>query len=366
MGGGQANKAQATAADAGASRSAANAGTLSNTALATGQTLQPQADTMGAERQQLHNSLWGNPAGGAPASGALGGFLDPSKLNVSAPAGPYAQMYTRANEQLAKDTQDAVGSVRRNAANRGFPQGSGAEADAELKARLGAADIRGQNFGTATNASYQDALSNFWNSVQAAQADKGSSQQGQLTTEGLQQNSTGQAITANQGGAQTYSQLYGTAGAYHPSAAAGIAQSAIGAAGAVGGGLAGNPCVCEGTLIWMDDESYKPIEDVKAGDQVRSRDGHGDQVLGVDVTPDVPCYLLATNRRDVLRASATHTLERPGGGYILVGQCMGAPISTRQGVQYVTELSGIGKRTVYRLRLKFAHIYLSANLWSLE
>lgn len=362
MGGGQANKQQATAANANASAQANQSAALAQKASANAAQLQPQADQYGAERQQLYSTLWGAPTAGAPAAGALGGFLDPSKLNVSSPTGPYAQMYTRANEQTAKDTENALASTRREAANRGFA-GSGMADDAALKTRLAAADQRGQNFGTATNASYQDALSNFWNAVQAAQADKGTSQQGQLNTEQLQHQDQGQAIGAQSNAAQTYSQLYGTAGAYHPSAAGNVVGSAIGAGGAVG---AAAMCICEGTQILMDDERLRMIQDVKPKDHIRSRDGRFDEVLDVEVIPDVPCYLVATGHRNFMRASGTHTIERPGGGYILVRDCMGATISTKDGADRVQELSGIGKRTVYKLKLRYYHIYLSNGIWSLE
>lgn len=375
MGGGQANKQQATAANAGATGSAQTAGTLANTALQQGNALTPQANQYGAERQQLYNTLWGAPSssgtgtpsadaqGGAPSTGALTKFLDPNSLNVTAPTGPYAQMYTKANEQAATDTQNALQQVRQDAANRGFTQGSGAQSDAELKAQLAGAAQKGQNFGQATTASYQDALSNFWNAVGANQQGQAGAQQGQLATEQTQQGATGQAIGANQGAAQTYSQLYGTAGAYHPSPVLGAVQSGISAGGAVGSAAM---CVCEGTSIWMDDDKYKRIEEIKPRDRIRSRDGHHDEVLDVEIQQDVPCYLLATSGRQILTASGTHTIERPGGGYILVKDCMGAAISTRDGAKTVTELSGIGKRTVYRLKLKHAHIFLSSGVWSLE
>jgi hypothetical protein len=383
VGGGQANSQQAAAANTAATQSAASSKALSDAALKQGQALQPQADEYGAERQQLYNTLWGSPAapvapgGGsttaAPASGgALTGFLDPNSLNVTAPTGPYAQMYTRANEQSALDTQNALQAARQAAITSGFAQGSGAQNDAELQAQLAGAQQRGVNFGNATTASYQDALSNFWNAVQAAQGQQSASQQGQQATEQQQATDTGQAVNANQGASQTYAQLYGTAGAYHPSPVGSIVGSALGAGGALGsaaltgGTSAAASCVCAGTPILMDDGSARPVEELKPGDQVRSKDGRADEIISIEPTDDVPCFLVATTGRNFVRASASHTLERPAGGYILVSECLGAQINTTSGPQIVNELSGIGKRTVYRVRLKFAHIYSASNFWSLE
>lgn len=377
MGGGVANKTQANAANAGATQSATQGTALSNTAQGQSTALAPQATQYGAERQQLYNSLWGSPAGsGSPSTpGAVTPFLDPGKLNVTEPTGPYAQQFTRQKEQLAQGGQDAVASVRQAAANRGFT-GSGLESDEALKARLGTAEAVGNAYNTATTNSYQDALNNFWKAVSAAQTDKAASQQGQLSTEGQQSTDTGQAIQANQGAAQTYSQLYGTAGAYHPSPVAGIVQSAIGAGGALGSGAiqaASQPipagataCVCELTPVLMSDGTYKFVETLKAGDRLKSPDGRDDQVLGVEVTDAVDCWLVATQGGKLLRASATHTLQRPVGGYVLVSESFMAPVLTLDGPDRINEITPLGKRKVYRVRMKYTHAYLTGGLWSLE
>lgn len=265
MGGGQANKQQASAADAGATAAAEQAGRLSGVAqqqglklsdqsAGAGAGLQPQANEYGKERQQQYDTLWGNPSapGGAGGlgSGALTPFLDTSKLNSATPTGPYALQLSNQNAQLATDTQNAIASARQSAANRGMGS-SGVLSDAELKAQLAAAGTRGTNYSNALAGSHNEALQNFWNTVGASGTQQAAAQTGQENTQQLQkaygdqaigaaQTGTQQAIGANQGAGQTYGQLYGTAGQYHASPVAGIVQSAIGAGGAIGGAAA-NP-----------------------------------------------------------------------------------------------------------------------------
>lgn len=380
MGGGVANKGQANTAFSSAQGTAARAGALSQDAQGT-------AGNYNAQQQALYKTLFGGP--GSNGGGAVTPFLDPSKLNISTPQGPYALQYTNTAQGIDTGTQQALAAARRSAAQRGFGASSpsGFEQNQELQATLGGNAAKGQAYQTATTNSYQDALNNFWKAVQSAQ--------GQAGTSGSEGNTAlGTAASANQGASNTYGQLYGTAGAYHPSAATGIIGSALGAAGSLGsaaltGGASsylgpalgasrlptnypGSPvgaaaaCVCEGTPILTADGSCEEVENLKPGDAIRGPDEHTDVIDGIEITSDVPCWLISTDGGNHLRASGSHTLARSSPGYVTVERSMGVSVLGKDKSETVTELASIGKRKVYKLKLRHAHAYLSGNLWSLE
>jgi hypothetical protein len=350
VGGGQSNKQQASQAFGGAAGQVGTANRLS----ATG------ADTSGkynAQQQQLYNTLWGSPSGGG-GGGAVSPFLNPAALNVTSPTGPYNLMYKNAAGQIDTGAANAVGAAAQRGANAGFGTGSpsGFYQNQQLQAQLGAAGQKAGAYQAATTQSYQDALNNFWNAVKSAQT-----QTGQATTGGSE--ALNSAIGANQGGAQTYSQLYGTAGQYHQNPAADIAGKAIGAAGTVGGAAM---CVCEGTPIWMADGSYEMVEKLRAGDRVMSADDHEDIVESVETTDEAQCWMISTDTGEFLRASGSHTIARSSPGYVTVKESTGVSVLCKDKAGTVIEVASLGKRKVYKLKLRYAHIYLSGGIYSLE
>ena len=87
MGGGQANRGQATQA-------ANNANASSQQNLATGSADQGRA-------QSIYDLFFGGP-GGSGKVGTMSGFLDPNSLNVTTPTGAYKLNY----EQRVKQTEN--------------------------------------------------------------------------------------------------------------------------------------------------------------------------------------------------------------------------------------------------------------------
>ena len=154
-----------------------------------------------AQSQQLYKLLWGAPSsgGGTATGGALSGFLDPSKLNVTAPTNNFAIANTKENEAAEKASQNNAEAIKQNAANAGF--GANAPAgfvqDQVAQNRRALADTEGQNFNANTQNSYQAALNNFWNTANMANTDQNSAAQ--------------RAIGATSGAGDLYSNLYGTA-----------------------------------------------------------------------------------------------------------------------------------------------------------
>lgn len=205
MGGGH-QQGQADAANAAAGRSAD-----ANTAL---------AQQFGKVSNNLTDTLFGKDAGGG---GTLSGFLDPNKLNVNAPTGPYALQYQQAKANNATATDQAKQAITRMAGNSGFGPGAPAGYTNFLKSQadMSGAGKAGDIFSNYAGKSYQDALDNFWKATQAAQSTATNTGSG--------------ALTGNTSASNTYSQLYGTAQGAATSAKnanKGLAGSALGAAGA--------------------------------------------------------------------------------------------------------------------------------------
>lgn len=153
-----------------------------------------------AQSNQLYNTLWGAPSGsgGTSSGGALSGFLDPSKLNVTAPTGNFAIANTTANENAEKASQNNAESIKQSASNAGFGANApaGFTQDQLNQNQRALADTEGQNFNTNTQNSYQAALNNFWNSANMANSTSNTKQ--------------AQAGTDTSNAGSIYNNLYGT------------------------------------------------------------------------------------------------------------------------------------------------------------
>jgi hypothetical protein len=186
------------------------------------QALARQADQNTAFSQQARTTQFGEDG----KSGTLGGFLDPSKLNVSRPTGTYDLQYKQFLGQNAKNFQNARGSMARQVADRGFGDApSGIAADEFRKLGRDQADSEGGAFTDFAGKSYQDALGNFWRSNDALSGQGG----GAMSA----------AIAGNTASAGNYANLYNTASTPVPSAMGGILGAGLGAAGTVGAAKVG-------------------------------------------------------------------------------------------------------------------------------
>lgn len=184
---------------------------------------QSQGATNFANQQTLYKNLWGSAGSG----GALSGFLNPANLNVTAPTGPQQLQYNAAVQNTANQFKGARGALSRYMASRGFgansPSGFGASNAASLA--RDEADAQGQNFTNYTNASYNNALNNFWNAANVAA--------GQGATMGSQ------AVNATGNAGDVYGNLYANSYVQSPWAIA------ANAAGTIGGAALGNPALMQ-------------------------------------------------------------------------------------------------------------------------
>jgi hypothetical protein len=354
MGGGskvqQTNTQQAAAANAGATNAANQATALSQ--------------QYGTQQQQMYNNLFGANGQG----GALGGFLNPSSLNVSSPTGVYALQNTNANNAAAQQYGNNASNIASAAQQSGFGPGtpSGFVQDQQNKNARALADTKGSNFSTATTNQYQDALNNFWKAASAAQS-QGTAAQGGA----LQGNST-----AN----QTYANLYGTAGhgnvVQSPNylspilgAAGTIGSAALGPGGALGGAAASAACCAEGTQIRTGLKEFTPIEKLFEGARVFGlRDNDDDPIVIRRPLAFAmkPCVRIKTDEGQELICSTDHTLLVAGGGYVGADESLNFRVCTRTGAVTVTVVEEVGERRVVRMHLDPPHVFESNGLLSEE
>jgi hypothetical protein len=333
MGGGQANKGQATQA-------AAQQTAASNQDMAL-------SKQYGAQEQQIFNKLFGSNG-----SGTLSGMMDPKSLNTGAPEGAYKTAWNNAQNNIAQSYQNQRGSLAQTWANRGMGSNntpSGFQADQQRQLRSSEADTRGGTYTGIVGKQHEDALNNFWNANNIAAGQQGSATSGSTTGSG----NAGSSSAA----------LYGTAGQYHPSATMGAISSGIGAAGTVG---AAAMCPAEGSEILLGDGTRKPIEKLAKGDRVLGCDGKPDELVA-DPEPSVQEVCEVRTKEGRVKVSLTHALIRHSGGYALAAKSLGETVDTDHGPCPVLEvkMSG-GKMVCFHLFLKRSHGYNANGFWSLE
>jgi len=126
------------------------------------------AATAQTNANNMNTSLYGtyDPKTNSYSGGSESGFLDPSKLNQTGLSGTYLQQYNNAANQVANNTNNAVGSTFRDMASRGMgatPAGFGA--DQERKAYQTEAGQLGTLYGGETDQQLTDATNNYWNAT---------------------------------------------------------------------------------------------------------------------------------------------------------------------------------------------------------
>lgn len=357
MGGGskvkQTNPAQAAAANAGAT-------TAANTAADQGQTFSTQ-------QQQLYNMLWGKPTGtgGMTSSGgAVGSFLNPGNLNVSSPTGVFALQNTNANDAAAAQYGQNAGNITAAAQQAGFGPGtpSGFVADQQNKNARALADTKGSNFLNSTQANYNANLNNFW---KAADLASGGSQ------------AAGAGANQAQGtAANTYANLYGTAGHGNVVQNPNYLQTGLQAAGTAGTIAA---CCAEGTLIRTGLKEFTAIEKLFEGATVFGLPEEDDDPIVIKrplAYAMKPCVRIRTREVEFaiegtpegheLICSEDHTLLLPGGGYVSASESLNCSVRTRRGAEKVIAVEGVGERRVVRLHLDAPHVFESNGLLSEE
>lgn len=335
MGGGQANKGQATQA---ASQQTA----ASNQDMAL-------SKQYGTQEQQIFSKLFGPNASGG---GTLSKMMLPESLNTGAPEGAYKTAWNNSQNEIAKNFGLQRGQLVQSWANHGMGSNntpSGFQADQERQLRSSEADTRGGTYTGIVGQQHTDALNNFWNANNIAAGQQGSATSGSTTGSG----NAGSSSAA----------LYGTAGQYHPSATMGAISSGIGAAGTVG---AAAMCPAEGSQIMMADGTRRAIETLTKGERVLGVDGFPDELVD-DPQPSVQETCEVRTTQLSTKVSLTHAFCRHSAGYTIAAKSLGEKVDTDHGPASIMEVKMNGAKLVcFHLFLKRSHGFNADGFWGLE
>lgn len=339
------------------SSSRENNSTQANAANAAATQQAQQASAISGDQNKKANALFGlqfgdvGKDGKLAGNGSLSGFFDPAKLNVDKPSGPYAAMYTNQVAHQAIDAQHARGDLYSGLNSRGFGDApSGAAADEMRKIYLDQAQAKGDTFANLTGASYQDALSNFWNAQNAASGQSADLRGNSATNSGHAQ--------------QTYTSMYGTAAqpVTTQSPWGQIAGGVLQAGGTVG---AAAVCPAVGSQIAMADGSIKSVEELKKGDGLKGRSRTNFLLEDPQVVVR-ECVSVRSHNGFEGRVSKEHTFPIMGGGYVFAPNAAGESVLTLSGEGLVTDVKEAGKLAVYTLLIDGDHSYNADGLWGLS
>jgi hypothetical protein len=139
-----------------------------------------------------------------------------------------------------------------------------------------------------------------------------------------------------------------------------------GGGGGTGSGGGSGPCPTVDVLITMANGSKKRVDELLAGDWVRSIFGEKEQVRYTALVPDIPCFRFKGENGLTLKGCSTwHDLQFDGGGFErALYIASGNRLDTEKGPTRV-EREFIGHRTVVRIKLNGpSHTYLADGFYS--
>jgi hypothetical protein len=298
-------------------------------------------------------SLFGfNPDTGGTAptgTGTLTHFLDPATLDVNGPTGAFKTQYTNTAKNIDTNTQQAIGSLSREAANRGFGMGSNFTADQNRKTYLDSAATKGNAFADFTGRSQADATQNFWNA------------NNMLAGQGAQ--AGGQAVQGYAGAGSTYDNLYGVAG--KQAAPTGFGNALVGALGVAGAGAMTGFCPVEDSLITLANGEKKKVQELDVTDDIAQSDGKSARLrTKPQIAVRESCEVITNNSKKG-RVSLGHAYMTKAGGYVPAGASVTDAVKTDEGFSSVAEVKEIGRKAVYFLDLGGNRTYCADGIWSL-
>jgi hypothetical protein len=329
----QTNPGQASAAMAGATGAAGTAGKYSS--------------DLFSKYSDTYNTLFGK-------EGAVRGFLDPSKLDVDRPTGVFEKQYQNARGIVAKQGKAARGNISRTFANRGFGGDmSGMEAGYRARADQGQAATAANLFGEYAGKSYEDALTKFWTAVG-------------LTADASNAAMSG-ALSANSAQAQTYANLYGTAGQGNAlQGKPGIGGALIGAAGSIAGGALACLALDSDNWITLYGGTKKLVDSLDGSEVLEGVDGGPEKQVRPPEDSVATCFKMRLANGMKAVASDTHTWYRRHGGYAATTGAADVELKTKRGPSRVAELVEAGVMKVRRLFLDRSHTYAVNGIWCME
>lgn len=326
----QVNSAQATAANAGATQAAQQSSAIASDAF--------------ARAKDYSDFLYG-------ADSPIRGFASGRDLDKVAPEGVYRIGLNQTVKTGERELDNAKSQMVGEMSNRGFGMDAGAALDAMRKNALARAGMKGAAFADAAGQQHQEALNNFWNASSSMGTAAGAAEQA--------------ALTGNKAAADTYTNIYGTAGQQaRGGGAAQIVGAGLGAAGTVG---AAAMCPVHGSLILMADGEEKEVQDLRAGDEIAQLGGGSAVIAWNPIAQQAEAVEVLMHDGSAPRVSETHCYSTPEGGYVEALTSRERRVRGKLFTLRVEAVNKIGIMSVYPIVTEGGNnTYCVDGVWSLE
>lgn len=132
----------------------------------------------------------------------------------------------------------------------------------------------------------------------------------------------------------------------------------------IGGASINTFCPAEGTLYLMADRTERPVEEIRAGDELMGIDGEPERVEEIQKAL-AEVYRIETEGGHVVRASRVHAFALPKGGFVVASRCLGKTVVTGGGSGRIVRVARDGVDMVYNVITDGSHTYRADGLWSL-
>jgi hypothetical protein len=270
-------------------------------------------------------------------------------------AGETENLNAQAVEGTAQNYAGAAKAIGNQEAAQGGgtnPLPSGAQEEQKANIAVSSAQEQSTQEQQIQQASYQQGYNEWQNAGQGMDAVSG------------QLNPTGYSSTAT------------SAGNAAGTTASAIAQednswvnAAIGAAGAVGAGAMTGFCPARGSVYLMMDGTWKPVETLRVGEQLRGIGGDPQTIEEIQ-TGNAQVVNAALGTEDgarvyITRTSPTHAFALPLGGFVVVAKATGKQVMTAHGGARVLRVRPHGMDEVFNVITDGSHTYCADGVWAL-
>lgn len=125
-------------------------------------------------------------------------------------------------------------------------------------------------------------------------------------------------------------------------------------------------CVAEGTPVYVSHMESVPASQLRIGDTILGIEGQPLKIVNPIVVADSPVLLVVTASGLKLLCSPSHTMLRPGGGYVRAQDALHQEVLTIEGPSAVAEVTDQGTMRVVHLQLNGSHTFCTGGIWSEE
>lgn len=143
-------------------------------------------------------------------------------------------------------------------------------------------------------------------------------------------------------------------------------QQAMWSALAQAGGAAASFCVAEDTPICVSHTKSVQASQLRVGDAVLGIEGQPLKIVNPTVATNSPVLVVVTASGLKLLCSPSHTMLRPGGGYVRAKDALYEQVLTVEGPSAVVQVADQGTMRVVHFELNGSHTFCTGGIWSEE